>query len=264
MTTKKVLLLIVGVAAGLALIVALFVGAIFGFVFYGIGHSQAAQTAKAFLRSNERLTKDVGAVRDFGWLTTGSVNSQSGAGNAELHLKVVGERKNVNATVALALGGRGEWRVVDAYYDGDAGRRVYLTKNFDEDAEASKEENGGDGDDLPAEVESSEEGGPEKFDERSFEANVLRADGPVLVVIGSASSLDSRAFDDTLRAVAPKYEERVNLVQYEIGEQPALLQRFNVQSVPTVIVFKGGQERERRAGQISPQELARLLDKYLQ
>jgi hypothetical protein len=34
--------------------------------------------------------------------------------------------------------------------------------------------------------------------------------------------------------------------------------------VPTVILFKGGEERERRGGRLSERELAQLLDKYLE
>ena len=258
MTTKKIVLLVAGILAGLALLVALFAGAIFGVVFYTIGNSQAAQTAKTFLRENERLKQDVGAVRDFGWLTTGNIDKSGSAGDAELHLKVVGERKTVNATVQLSLGNSQEWRVIDAYYDGGGGERVYLTKNFEE-GEAAAE-------DSPAEVEKSDEEPvvAEGFDEESFEANVLRAEGPVLVTVGSPSSLDSLELDKNLQSLAARYERRVALVQYDVSEEPAALQRLGVERVPTVIIYKGGAERERRAGKLSKEQLSQLLDKYVQ
>jgi thioredoxin 1 len=258
MTTKKIVLLVAGIVAGLALLVALFVGAIFGFVFYTIGHSQAAQTAKTFLRDNERLKQDVGAVRDFGWLTTGNVDTSGSSGDAELHMKVVGERRSVDATVQLTLGNAQEWRVIDAYYDGAGGDRVYLTKNFEEGETAAE--------DSPAEVEKSQEepGDTEGFDEESFEANVLRAEGPVLVTLGSPSSLDSLELDKTLQELAGRYEGRVGLVQYDLSEEPAALQRLGVEKVPTVIMYKAGAERERRAGKLTKEELSRLLDKYVE
>jgi thioredoxin-like negative regulator of GroEL len=43
-----------------------------------------------------------------------------------------------------------------------------------------------------------------------------------------------------------------------------VLRRLDVQTVPTVILFKGGEERERRAGKLSERELSQLLDKYLE
>jgi hypothetical protein len=279
MTTKKVVLIAVGVIAVLALTVALIAGSIVGFAFYTIGRSGAAQTAKTFLRQNEKLKRDIGEVRDFGFFTTGNINAQGALGNAELRLKTIGATKTVNATVRLATREGHDWRVVDAYYDDPTGQRIYLTQNFEgpdsqgDENSADESEEGKAGaansDEGSASVESgasdggSSEDQSKKFDEESFKANVLESKSPVLVVIGSPASLDSREFDETVRALAPKYEERVDLVEYDLSAQPALLQRFNVKSAPTIIIFKNGTEQERRAGKLSAQELSRLLDKYL-
>ncbi|MFL6227593.1 MAG: thioredoxin family protein [Pyrinomonadaceae bacterium] len=279
MTTKKVVLIAVGVLGGLALVVALVAGAILGYVFYSLDHSEAAQTAKSFLRNSDKLKQDVGAVRDFGWFTTGSVNAQGALGNAELHLKTNGERASVNATVVLSSRSGREWRVVDAYYDDSAGRRVYLTKNFDDADSQGTQTSSGEGDEGETDEAKSGEGGaqagsreavigdsedePRRFDEESFKTDVLEAKLPVLVVFGSLANEDSRELDDVIESLSSKYEERINLVDYSLDEQPALLQRFNVKRVPTIVIFKDGQEQERRAGKLSAEELSHLLDKYL-
>jgi thioredoxin 1 len=268
MTTKKAVLIAVGIVGGLAVVVALVAGGILGFVFYSLDHSEAAQTAKTFLRDSPKLKQEIGAVRDFGWFTTGSVNAQGALGNAELHLKTNGERESVNATVVLSYRSGHEWRVVDAYYDDKAGQRIYLTKNFDDAADASApsggaDESGGAGDNANA-GGGEEGGGVERFDEESFADDVLRADEPILVAFGSPSSLESVALDKTLDEIAPKYEERVGLVRYDVSEQPELMRRFDVKRVPTLVLFKRGAEVERREGNLSAQELARLLDKHLE
>src|SRR4051812_43235865 len=99
--TKKTLVILLSVLGGLVLLVVLFVGSILGIVFYTISHSEATQTAKGFLRSNEKLKQDIGGVKDFGSIITGSVNTQNNSGDATLNLKVIGERRAVNATVVL-------------------------------------------------------------------------------------------------------------------------------------------------------------------
>jgi thioredoxin 1 len=266
MTTKKVVLIAVGIIGGLAVVVALVAGSILGFVFYSLDHSEAAQTAKTFLRESDKLKQGIGQVRDFGWFTTGSVNAQGALGNAELHLKTNGERDSVNATVVLSYRNGHEWRVVDAYYDDAKGQRIYLTKNFDDAADDSAPNNTGDdragaGDNANGETEG---GGTEKFDEESFTDDVLHAEEPVLVAFGSPSSLESVALDKSLDEIAPKYEERVGLVRYNVSEQPELMRRFDVKRVPTLVLFKRGAEVERREGNLSAQELARLLDKHLE
>ncbi|HEX8651331.1 MAG TPA: cytochrome c oxidase assembly factor Coa1 family protein [Pyrinomonadaceae bacterium] len=132
MSTKKLVIIIGSVLAGLVLIIVLFAGAIIGSVLYGISHSEAATTAKSFLRSNEKLRQDIGEVKDFGYFVTGSINSHSDAGNASLNLKVIGERQTVNATVDLMYRQGRQWRVTDAAYKNGAGQIVDLSGKYEE------------------------------------------------------------------------------------------------------------------------------------
>jgi len=129
MSTKNLLLIIGGVLAVLVLIVALFVGGIVWFVFHSIGTSEAADTARTYLRNNETLRQDVGEVKDFGSFVTGNINVQNGDGVATLHLKVIGEKRSVNATVDLSYRTNRAWRVTGASYDRD-GETVDLMQGY--------------------------------------------------------------------------------------------------------------------------------------
>lgn len=126
MTTKKIVVIVASVVIVLGLIVVLFVGGIVGVVFYGIGNSDAANVSKDFLRKNERLRQDIGEVKDFGKFITGNVNISNGDGTAELNIKVIGERKEVNATVELVFRSGHQWRVTAASYRNEAGETVDL------------------------------------------------------------------------------------------------------------------------------------------
>jgi thioredoxin 1 len=284
MTTKKALIIAGLILGGLVVLVLVFAAAVGGFVFYSIGNSEAAQTAKTFLRSNAKLKQEIGEVRDFGFIVTGSVKTHGSAGNAELGLKTIGERKTVNATVALAYRSGREWRVVDAYYDGPDGERVYLTRNFEEGpaegaaAPGDDAAGGGAGETGGGAAEGgAAEGGAAgnagetglaapgeiAFDEEAFRANVIEAERPVLVFVGSPSSLDSKEVETALLALAPKYEQKIGLVRYEIDETPGVLYRLQVGGVPTLIVFKDGREQERKSGKLSGEQLSEMLDKYV-
>jgi hypothetical protein len=128
--TKKTLVILLSVLGGLVLLVVLFVGAILGIVFYTISHSEAAQTAKSFLRGNEKLKQDIGEVKDFGSILTGSVNTQNNSGDATLNIKVIGERRTVNATVVMMYRAGRNWRVTDATYVNEAGQTVALLDKY--------------------------------------------------------------------------------------------------------------------------------------
>jgi hypothetical protein len=130
MSTKKIVLIVVGILAVLALLGVLFVVGIGWFVFSTIGNSEAAETARTYLRTNEALKQDIGEVKDFGSFITGNINTQNQSGEATLNLKVYGERKTVNAMVSLAYRSNQNWRVTEAWYDDD-GRKVFLKAPYD-------------------------------------------------------------------------------------------------------------------------------------
>lgn len=126
MTTKKIVIIVVSIVVGLGLLVAIFIAGIVGVALYSIGQSEAATTAKSFLRENERLKQDIGEVRDFGSFVTGNVNINNNNGTATINLKVIGERKEVNASVDLIYRNDQPWRVTGASYTNDAGETVEL------------------------------------------------------------------------------------------------------------------------------------------
>ena len=73
----------------------------------------------------------MGYVRELGRYITGSFIFESDSGQATLHLKVIGERKTVNATVDLILVKGSAWRVSSASYDADTGQTIDLLDPYD-------------------------------------------------------------------------------------------------------------------------------------
>ena len=130
MTTKKIFLIIGGVVVVLAFLVVCFVGAIVGFALYSVNKSEAASRARDFLRDNEKLRSDIGTVKDFGSIITANVKFHDDTSAPTLHLKVIGERKTVNATVELLLRNR-EWSVTRAYYVDSSGQTINLLDPYD-------------------------------------------------------------------------------------------------------------------------------------
>jgi hypothetical protein len=136
MSTKKIILIVGGILVVLGLIVVLFVGAIAFFVFHSIGNSEAADTARNYLRTNEILKQDIGEVKDFGSLITGSINVSNGDGGATLYLKAIGEKQSANVRVDLAYRNNRSWRVTGASYERD-GKTIDLMQAYGPPASAS-------------------------------------------------------------------------------------------------------------------------------
>jgi hypothetical protein len=130
MTTKKILIIVGAVVLVIGLIVVVFVGGIIGVAFYSVGRSEAAETARYFLRTNERLKQEIGEIKDFGKFVTGSININNDSGNATINLKVVGERQTVNASVDLVYRNGQPWRVIAASYQNDKGQTIELLNPY--------------------------------------------------------------------------------------------------------------------------------------
>lgn len=116
MSTKKIILIVASILVALGLIVALFAGGIVFFVFRTIGNSEAADTARAYLRTNQRLKQDIGEVKDFGWLVSGNINFSNGDGVATLYLTAKGEKGDADTRVDLQYRSNRAWRVTGASY----------------------------------------------------------------------------------------------------------------------------------------------------
>ena len=138
MTNKKIVVIVVSVVVVLGLLGVLFVGGIAWFALRTMGNSEAAATARTFLRNNEVLKRDIGEVKDFGWLVSGNINSTNGDGAAQLHLKVIGERKEVNATVEMIYRSGRPWRVTAASYRNEAGEVINLLNPYDSPPDSSR------------------------------------------------------------------------------------------------------------------------------
>jgi hypothetical protein len=131
MSTKKVVLIVGAVVFALALIAAVFVGGIVGVALYSIANSEAAVKAKDFLRNNEKLKDDIGEVKDFGSIVTGNVHIVNNNGEATVNLKVIGERKTVDASVDLIYTNGSAWRVSGASYVNSQGQTIDLLDPYE-------------------------------------------------------------------------------------------------------------------------------------
>jgi thioredoxin 1 len=77
--------------------------------------------------------------------------------------------------------------------------------------------------------------------EQSFEQEVLQSDKPVIVDFWAEWCGPCHAVAPVLDRIVEERNGDLKLVKVNIDEQPALSQRYGVQSIPTMILFKGGE-----------------------
>ena len=84
--------------------------------------------------------------------------------------------------------------------------------------------------------------------DRDFDDVVLRSGKPVVVDFWAPWCGPCRAVEPVMDQLAQTYGDAVEFVKLDIDENPSTAGRYDVLSIPTVILFQGGQARETLVG----------------
>ena len=99
--------------------------------------------------------------------------------------------------------------------------------------------------------------------DQTFEQDVLKSDTPVLVDFWAEWCQPCRQLTPTVEAVAQKYEGRARFVKLNVDDSSATAQMYGVKGIPTLIVFKSGNETDRVVGTTSKENISRMIDRAL-
>lgn len=104
---------------------------------------------------------------------------------------------------------------------------------------------------------------PIRLSDDDMERVIAESDVPVLVDFYADWCGPCRALAPTLEAVAEANQGALSVVKVDIDESPDLAGRYEIQSIPTLVVFQGGELVGRIAGLVSRSELDRQLEGLL-
>ena len=87
-----------------------------------------------------------------------------------------------------------------------------------------------------------------KVDNNNFQASVLDAKEPVVVDFWAEWCGPCKMIGPSLEEIATELSGKVKVAKLNIDENPELAAQFGVRSIPTLMIFKGGEVADIKVG----------------
>ena len=97
----------------------------------------------------------------------------------------------------------------------------------------------------------------------SFEQEVLNSSLPVLVDFWAPWCGPCLMVAPVIEQLAETYQGKLNVVKVNVDENPGVSARFQIMSIPTLILFKGGKPVDSVIGALPKNQLVKFLSKHL-
>jgi thioredoxin 1 len=99
-----------------------------------------------------------------------------------------------------------------------------------------------------------------KVSDSNFETEVLKAAEPVVVDFWAEWCGPCRMIGPALEEISGSLGDKVKIVKLNVDENPGTASKYGIMSIPTLMLFKGGQLASRQVGAVPKQKLEQWIN----
>jgi len=103
-----------------------------------------------------------------------------------------------------------------------------------------------------------------KVTDKTFEQEVIDAGDSVLVDFWADWCGPCHAISPVIEKLASEYQGRLRVAKVNVDENPEAPVRFGIRSIPTMILFKDGELKEKVVGVQTKSQLNSLINRYVE
>ena len=104
---------------------------------------------------------------------------------------------------------------------------------------------------------------PLAVDDANFQAEVLSSEKPVLVDFWAIWCGPCKMIAPLVEELAGEYDGKLKVAKMDVDANPRTAMQFGIRSIPTLLVFKGGQVVEQIVGAVPKRHLLDRLTPHL-
>ncbi|MCL2779405.1 MAG: thioredoxin [Polyangiaceae bacterium] len=98
------------------------------------------------------------------------------------------------------------------------------------------------------------------FTDTNFDDEVLKSSVPVLVDFTATWCGPCKVLSPIVESLADEFAGKYKIGKLDVDEAPGIAQRYRIQGVPTVIIFKNGEKKAQHVGVTNKGTLVKMLE----
>lgn len=102
-----------------------------------------------------------------------------------------------------------------------------------------------------------------ELNEKNFEKEVLKSETPALVDFWAGWCMPCKMITPTVEEIAKDYDGKLKVAKINVDDNPALATKYEIMSIPTLVIFKAGKPVDRITGVVGKRAIEKKLKKVI-